>query len=526
MRRRQFVLGTASLLAAPAVARAAASDVLRYVATTDVASIDPIWTTAQQTRDYAFLVYDTLYGLDDSLQPSPQMVEGHVVEADGLTWRLRLRDGLKFHDGTPVLARDCAASIRRWGRRDGFGQTLMEATNEVSAADDRTIVFRLKNKFPLLPAALAKYTPSPCAIMPERLAMTDPFKSITDPTGSGPYKSKLDERVPGSQLVFERFDGYVPRPSGVSQGTAGPKIAHFPRVLWQIIPDESTGASALMRGEVDWVRQPISDLIGMLRKSPGIITEVLEPLGNVALLRFNHQAAPFNNPAVRRALLPAIAQVDYMTATCGDDRESWRDGVGFLAPGTEFASDAGLDKLTSPRDLGAAKAALASSGYNNERVVIMSPADYPVYKQMSDVSADLLKRIGFNVDLQSMDWATLLQRRVKPDPVSAGGWSIFHTQWNGLDTINPAIHVWMRGNGMAAPPGWPVSPKFEAMRLDFLSESDPAAQKKLAAQMQAQAFEDLPYIPLGQIFTRTAYRSDLTGMLRGVPIFWNIRRTA
>lgn len=169
------------------------------------------------------------------------------------------------------------------------------------------------------------------------------------------------------------------------------------------------------------------DLIGMLRKSPGVVTEVLEPLGNVALLRFNHQAAPFDNPAVRRALRPVIAQVDYMTATCGDDREAWRDGVRFLAPGTEFASDADLDKLTRPRDLGAAQAALASSGENGERVVILSPADYPVYKQMSDVSADLLRRIGFNVDLQSMDWATLLRCRVKPDPVSAGGWSIFHT---------------------------------------------------------------------------------------------------
>lgn len=524
MRRRQFLAGNAALLAAPAIGRAAATDTLRYVNSTDVASIDPIWTTAQQTRDYALMVYDTLYGIDDALRPVPQMLEGHVTEADGLTWRLRLRPGLLFHDGTKVLARDCAASIRRWARRDGYGLTLMEATDEIGAADDRTILVRLKRPFPLLPAALGKYTPSPCVIMPERLALTDPFKPVTDPTGSGPYRLLPDERIAGAQLVFARFDRYVPRPDGLPQGTSGPKIAHFPRVLWSIIPDEGTSASALVRGEVDWVRQPVSDLIGMLRTTPGIATEVLEPLGNMALLRFNHQAAPFDNPAVRRALLPALSQTDYMTAACGEDSTSWRDGVGFLAPGTEFASDAGLEALRRPRDLAAARRALASSGYQGETVVIMSPADYPVYKQMSDVSADLLRRIGFTVDLQSTDWATLQQRRAKPDPVAAGGWSIFHTQWNGLDTVNPALHVWLRGNGRAAAPGWPVSPTFETLRTQFLGTSDPTEQHRLATQMQAQAFEDLPYIPLGQIFTRTAYRTSLTGMLKGAPVFWNVRR--
>jgi peptide/nickel transport system substrate-binding protein len=515
MRRRGFVLGSAGLLAAPALAQPA-GDVLRYVAGAEVAAIDPVWRPTPEVRDAALLIYDTLYGLDDALRPQPQMVEGHTVSDDGLTWRMKLRERLVFHDGTRVLARDCAASIKRWGSRDAVGMALMEAAEEVTAGDDRTIVVRLRYPFPLLPVLLARSAPSPCVIMPERLARTDPSTAVTDATGSGPYRL-----VPESRLAFERFDGYVPRGDGASQGTAGPKIAYFRRVEWSTTPD---AAGALMRGEVDWLRQPAGDQLALLRKAPGITTEVLETLGTMAVLRFNDLAAPFNNPAIRRALLPALSQADYMTAVCGDDREAWRDGVGFLAPGTEYDSPGGMDALRAPRDLAAAQRALVAAGYNGERVAILSAADDPTNRKLAAVSAELLGKIGFAVDLQSMDTATFLRRQTMSDPVAAGGWSIFHTQLNGADTVNPALHAWMRGNGRGAPPGWPVSAAFEAMRGRFLRETDPGEQKLRARQMQAQAFEDLPYVPLGQIFTRSAYRTNLKGVLKGLPVFWNVRR--
>jgi peptide/nickel transport system substrate-binding protein len=201
------------------------------------------------------MVFDTLYGqsgYEDGFKCTPQMLAGHTIESDGKTWKLTLRDGLVFHDGEKVLARDCVASIRRWGARDTFGQALMMRTEELSAPDDKTIVFQLKRPFALLPDALGHGGPSMCAIMPQRLAETDPFKQVTEMVGSGPFRFKPDERVPGSLTIYERFDQYRPREDGEPSFTAGPKIVHFDRVEWHVLPDAGTKAAALQKGEMDW----------------------------------------------------------------------------------------------------------------------------------------------------------------------------------------------------------------------------------------------------------------------------------
>ena len=524
MKRRTFLAAGAAGLALPSLARAANASVLRYVPAADIGSFDPVWTTASQTRDHAFMVYDTLYGLDEALQPQPQMLEGHSIEDDGKRWTLTLRPGLKFHDGTPVLARDCVASIRRWGRRDSFGQLLLATTDELSAPDDRSILFRLKAPFPQLPFALGKLS-SICVIMPERLAVTDAFTQVTDPTGSGPFRIRMDERVPGSRTVYEPFPGYVPRPSGTPSGAAGPKLVHFDRIEWVIMPDPATASAALRQGEVDWLRWPLADLVPQLRADKSVRVEVIEPQGLIGLLRFNSAQPPFDNPAVRRAVLPAFSQVDYMEAAAGEDRRTWNDGIGFFCPKTPMASDVGMAALTGPRSLAAAKQALAASGYAGQRTVVMKPTDFPIYNAMADVTGQLLHDIGFNVDLQAMDWATAMQRRAKPDPVGAGGWSVFHTGWGGVEQANPITNIWLRGNGPDAAAGWPTSPELERLRAAWLQAPDVPVQAKIAADMQRQAFVDLPYIPTGQMYTPVAYRADITGMLIGLPAFWNLRRT-
>ena len=248
IKRRMFLASGAVALAMPALARAESESVLRFVPQADLSVLDPVWTTTYQTRDHGFLVFDTLFGLDDQFRAQPQMAEGARSDDDGKRWTITLRDGLKFQDNTPVLARDCAASVKRWGARDAFGQALMAATDEISAPDDKTLVFQLKRPFPLLPDALAKTPPSMCPIMPERLASTDPYKQVTEMVGSGPYRYIANERVSGSRVVYERFAGYVPRSSGVASGTAGPKVAHFDRIEWRIIPDEATVAGATADG--------------------------------------------------------------------------------------------------------------------------------------------------------------------------------------------------------------------------------------------------------------------------------------
>ncbi len=523
MNRRQFLAASAASLAAPMLARGATSNVLRFVPQTDVAVLDPVWTTTYPTRDHGYLVFDTLYGMDSSYAVSPQMAEGAVSDDGGKRWRITLREGLRFHDGTPVLAKDCVASVKRWGARDPFGQAVIAAADEISAADDKTIQFRMKAPFPLLPDALGKTPPSMCAIMPERLALTDPFKQVTEMVGSGPFRFKADERVPGSLLVYEKFAGYQPRSSGTPDWTAGPKVVHLDRVEWHIIPDGSTTLGAISRGEVDWWWVPDADLLPPLRRDANVVVRQNDPTGLIGTLRMNHLQPPFDNPALRRAVLGAVTQSDFMQAVAGTDPHDWRDGVGVFCPGTPLASDAGMSVLTGPRDMAKIKAAVAASGYKGERVVVLGASDIASSKALSDVGQDLLKQMGLNVDYQVSDWGTIVQRRAKMDPVEAGGWSVYHTFWSGLDQFTPATHAFLRANGKAAGPGWPSSPALEELRAQWFAAPDLAAQKVVAAKMQLQAFQDVPYVPLGQTLPSTAFRKSVLGVLKGIPVFWNIR---
>jgi peptide/nickel transport system substrate-binding protein len=524
MRRRGFLSATAIGLALPRIARAAETRTLRFVPQADLAVLDPVWTTAYQTRDHAFMVFDTLFGQDADFTPQLQMLESAAPEDDGLLWRLRLRPGLMFHDSTPVLARDCVASIRRWGARDGFGQALLAATGELSAADDRTVVFRLKHPFPLLPDALAKTSPSMCAIMPERLALTDPFKQVSEMVGSGPFRFLADERIPGDRVVYARFEQYRPRSDGIASRTAGPKRVGFDRVEWRVIQDAATAGAALQRGEVDWWLAANPDLLPRLRADRRLVVRTQDPSGIIATMRFNQLQAPFDNPALRRAILGAVDQSEYMQAVSGPDRSLWSDGVGYFCPGTPLASPAGMAALTAPRDLAASRRAVERSGYKGERVALLMPTDIPSVNAMAEVTADLFRKLGLNLDGQTMDWGTAVQRRTNKEAPDKGGWSVFQTSWSGTDHLTPATNIFLRGNGAAAAPGWPDAPRIEALRTEWFTAPDLPAQKKLAEQIQLQAFEEVPYIPLGQQFQQSAYQANIKGVLPGLPVFWNVER--
>jgi peptide/nickel transport system substrate-binding protein len=339
------------------------------------------------------MVFDTLYGLDEHFTVHPQMVEGHSLDNNRLLWRLRLREGLRFHDGTPVLGRDVVASIRRWAARDSFGESLMNATAELSAPDDRTIQFRLSKPFPHLPLALAgQMNTMPC-IMPERLANTDPFQQVTEVVGSGPYRFVASEFVVGERSAYERFAGYVPRAEGNQSFTAGPKVAHFERVEWVTLGEPSTAVAALQGGEIDWLESPTADHVPTLAHADGVTVEVSEACGSIGIIRFNHLYPPFDNPAVRRALLGAVNQTDFMTVVGGSDHRLWNDRVGLFAPGSPLASEAGLDVLSGPRDYEKVKRDLAAAGYRGEKIV-MPTSTVGYIAILSQVGIDQLLRLA------------------------------------------------------------------------------------------------------------------------------------
>ncbi|PHK95396.1 ABC transporter substrate-binding protein [Pseudoroseomonas rhizosphaerae] len=525
MQRRTLLQGLgagATALALPARLRAATATTLRFTPQQDLVTLDPILTTGYITRNYAYMVYDTLYGMDGNFRATPQMVAGHRVEDNGLRWDLTLRDGLLWHDGERVLARDCVASLKRWGQRDVFGISLMAATEEISAPDDRTIRFRLKRPFPLLPIALGKASVPVCAMMPERLAMTDPFKPVPEIVGSGPFRFKADERVAGAMNVFTRFERYVPRPDGTLSWTSGPKVVHYDRVEWVSIPDSGTATAALISGEQDWQEYAYHDQLPLLKRARNVTTRVLDPTGFVTMLRLNHLHPPFDNPAIRRALWGAVSQSDCMQAIVGvDDPALFHVPLGFFCPNTPMGSDAGLEPLIGPRNLDKAREEIRAAGYKGEKVVIMAGNNTAAGMALGSVTADLLKRLGMDVEIYAVEFNAMLQRRNRKGPVSEGGWSGFVTTWSGTDWLNPAVHMALRADGSYA--GWSEDARINALRDAWFEAPDEAAQAAICRDIQRQAMQSVPYLPLGQYMQPTAHRNSITGVLDGFPTFWNVR---
>jgi peptide/nickel transport system substrate-binding protein len=527
MRRRRFLAGTVAAAAVSRArkARAAPANVLRFVPQSDLTVVDPVMTTAYITRNHAVMVWDQLYGIDSQLRAQPQMVEGHTIEDDGRLWTFTLRDGLRFHDGEPVRGRDCVASIRRWAARDPLGQALLGRLAEMTAPDDRRFSIRLTRPFSLVQQCLAKLGPPALLIMPERIASTDPFQSIKEIIGSGPFRFVPGERVVGSQVVYERNKGYVPRPDGTPDWLAGPKIVNFDRVEWRVMPDPGTAASALENGEVDWWENPSNDLVPALERNTGIRILDNGRLGTLGTGVFNHLHPPFDKAAVRRIVLEATSQTDFMTAAAGTNPENWRAGVGVFTPGTPMASDAGMQIINGPRrDLPTLKAALRDAGYLGERVVFMVSADQAVQNAQCAVALDVLHQLGMEVDYTVMDWGTLVQRRASKEPPAKGGWNMFITGWNGLDMTTPVTNQMLRANGAKAWFGWPDLPALQALNEAWLEAPDQDAQRRIATDLQREALQQGVYFPTGQYFSRTASRRDISGILQGQFLFWNVRR--
>ena len=521
---RRTLIAAAAALAVPRVARSQANRILHFIPQVDVSILDPVTTTAYIARNHGFAVFDTLFGLDSTFSPQPQMVGGVETAPDGKQWRLTLRDGLRFHDGVPVLARDCVASINRWSKRDGFGQALLAATDDLSADGDKVIVFRLKAPFPLLPAALGKVASSMCPIMPERLAKTDPFVSITEMVGSGPFRYLADERVPGARTVYARFEGYVPRPEGAPDWTSGPKVANVDRVEHTVIPDASTAFAALKSGQMDWWQEPALDLVPAMRAERSIRVQDLDPTGAPAMMRFNHIQPPFNNPAIRRALLGAVDQAAFMEVVAGAEPELWKSGTGFFPSVSNMASSEGMSAIKTKPDYTQVKRDLAAAGYNGERTVVLVATDLPALAALGLVGADMLKQAGLNIDVQSMDWGSVIQRRASREPVDKGGWSVFFTSFFGLDQLTPATHLGLRANGATGWFGWCDSPALEALHTQWMQAPDLASQKAIAAKIQAQAFIDVPYLPLGEYSIPTAISTNITNVQKGVPVYWGLKK--
>jgi peptide/nickel transport system substrate-binding protein len=524
--RRTFGLAAgAATLAGLALARqaeAADTKTLRFIAQSDLRVLDPAWTTAYITRNHGYMVFDTLFALDDKFKPHPQMVGEYKISPDKLDYSFTLRDGLKFHDGQPVRGIDCIASLRRWMARDSFGQTLAGEIAEMMGGDDKRFAIRLKSPFPLLIQALAKVSSLVPFIMPERLAKTDPFQQVTEMVGSGPFKFVKSEFQPGNKVVYVKNTDYVPRQEPPNWASGG-KVVKVDRVEWLYIPDHTTAAAALNGGEADWWENPPLDLVPVLRAD--VTVADADPLGSPQMVRFNHLFPPFDNVKMRQAVLAVANQADFMTAIAGDPK-NWRVCASFFTCGTPMSSDAGSTALTGPRDFAKGKQLVAEAGYKGEKVVVLDATDLPGPHEQALVVADLMKKLGLNVEIQAMDWGQLVTRRASTKPIEEGGWNVFGTAWIGADLLDPTLNQPLRCNGKKAWFGWPTDDAIEVLRAEWIKASDLEERQEIAAKIQARAFEVVPYIPTGQFTPKTAYRKTLTGVIPApVILMWNVAKT-
>ena len=529
MTRREFAVtaGAATLAGVSLSARTKAADdakkTLRFIAQSDLRVLDPMWTTAYITRNHGYMIYDTLFATDAEFAPHPQMVGEHDVSADKLTYRFKLRGGLGFHDGSPVRGADCVASIKRWMARDSHGQSLATVLDEIKPDGDTAFAVKLKEPFSLLIDAFAKVSSLALFIMPERLANTDPFQQVTEMVGSGPFKFIKDEFQPGHQVVYVKNTDYVPRNEPPSWASGG-KVVKVDRVEWLYIPDAMTKVAALNGGEADWWENPPLDLVPVLAANPDITIASADPLPSPIMVKFNHLLPPFDNVKMRQAVLAVTSQADFLTALAGDQK-NWQLCPSFFTCGTPMASDASSTALTGPRDIERAKKLVAEAGYNGEKILVLDAVDQPVSHSQALVVSDLLKKLGLNVELQAMDWGTLVTRRASMEPIDKGGWNIFATGWVGADLLDPGGNPTLRTNGKKGHFGWPSDDKIEELRVQWLKATTLDERRKLAGLIQERAFEIVPYIPTGQWTPKTAYRKNIKGIIQAPPfLMWNVEK--
>jgi peptide/nickel transport system substrate-binding protein len=518
---RRFLLSSIAAVAAVAAAPIASAQTLKVVMHSDVKILDPIWTTAYIVRNHGYMIYDTLFAVDDKLAVKPQMVDTWTVSDDKRLYTFTLRDGLKFHDGQPVTPEDCIASIKRWAARDAMGQKLMDFTKELKAVDARTFTLELKEPYGLVLESLGKPSSLVPFIMPKRVADTPPNTQISETIGSGPFIFRRDLWRAGETLIYEKFKDYKPRaepPSGLSGG----KVVHLDRVEWVAISDPQTAANALLNGEIDMIEQPVIELLSLFEKDKNIEVIDVNPLGLQYAFRFNTLHKPFNDAKIRQAALYALNQKDFLLAGIGNPKY-FRECKAVFICNTPNATDKGFeDKLGS--NFNKSKDLLKEAGYDGTPVVLLFATDTNTGR-LSPIVKSLLERGGFTVDIQPMDWQSVVSRRTRKEPPSAGGWGGFMTAWVSADLLDPIVSAFVSGACDKAAIGWPCDTKLEELRDAYARTTDAAQRKTLAEQVQVRLSEYPTYAQLGQYNIPTARRITVSGNLESpVPVFWNMKK--
>jgi len=519
------MLAAVGIAGVSASASVSAQTVLRVVPHSNLAVLDPIWTTAYMSRNHGYMIYDTLFGTDENGKIQPQMVESWSISPDNRLYTFKLRKGLEFHDGKPVTSEDVVASLQRWGKRDAMGSALMQFVARMDTPAPDTFRIFLGEACGFVLEALGKPSSIVPFIMPKRIAETDPFKQIEEHIGSGPFIFKRDEFKPGDKAVYLKNPKYVPRKEPPS-GTTGGKIVHVDRVEWNLaLRDAQAQVNALRNGEVDIIEALPFVHYESVKADTNLQLANWSKIGLQYMARFNHLHKPFDNPKVRQAVIAAFAQEPFLRAQVGV-KELYSTCYSMFYCGTPYGSTAGSE-IQSKSNMKKAQELLKASGYDGTPIVIMKPTDLVSIDKLPDVAAQLMRQAGFKVDLQAMDWQTLVGRRAKKDAPDKGGWHMFLTAWQAFDISSPIANPTMDTRGEKSTWfGWATDDKLVELRNQFMRATDDATKKKLADQIHARAFEIGTHVVVGSYNQPVAARKNITGFfIHNGNIYWNLKKT-
>jgi peptide/nickel transport system substrate-binding protein len=516
------LLRASALAAVLACGTAQAETVLTVNMHSDLKIVDPIWTTAYMSRNYGYMVYDTLFAMNTKGEIKPQMVESYDVSGDGLTYDFKLRDGLVFHDEQPVTSKDVIASLQRWGAKDAMGQKMMSFVKEMTATGDNSFRFVLNEPTGLIVQALGKPSSNVPFIMPARVAATPPGDQISEYVGSGPFVFLTDEWKPGDKAEFAKFAKYKPR-NEPGDGLAGGKVVHVDKVVWKVIRDQQTKMNALSKGEIDVIESPSHDLLPLMEKDPNIQLVDLNPFGYQYTFRYNTLHPPFNNDKIRQALLYAFNQEDFLQGVIGDPKYYKVCKAMFIC-GTPLATEAGFeDKLDS--NFKKARELVKEAGYDGTPVLLMHPTDLTVLANLAPVAKSLMEKIGLKVEMVSMDWQTLVGRRNKQEKPGEGGWNAFITAWASVDNASPLTTPFLNAACDKALFGWPCDDQIQSLRDAYSKEPDAAKQKQLVEKIQMRVAEYPTHIHLGQWYQPFALGKNISGAPESpVSVFWGFKK--
>ncbi|RWP47015.1 ABC transporter substrate-binding protein [Mesorhizobium sp.] len=501
------------LRAQPAPTTAQTVRMARY----GVDSFDSMVSTAQSTGNHGLAIYDTLFALDSKLMPQPQMVEKWGVSDDKRIYTFELRDGLGWHDGTPVTAADCVASIRRWSQVAPGGKLITERAKDISALNDKTFVISLREPLGLLTEILASTATPVLCVMREKDASLAATEQVTANIGSGPFKFNQALAKPGASFTYDRNEHYVPRQEP-PDGFAGGKVVKVERVIWDFIEDQQTAFAALQAGEIDFIELPAADLYPLFKSDPALELQVLNKGGDIYFMRMNCLKKPFDNVKARQAVLHLIDQEAVMRTSFPP--ELIRPIISFFGNDTPYASNDNTGWYKKGGNPERAKQLLSEAGYSGEALVILQHANWREANTMEQFLADTLKKIGVNAELVPSDQAAFVARRKSRD------WDIFMGSETDYDRSTPISNSTLSASGEQGWWGWPKSDEYEALRAKWAEVETLEERQALAREMQRIQWDIAGTVLLGSAVSpiaRSKTLVDLIEMPSLIPM-WNMRK--